>query len=85
MLTFDVLQKGLALASPPHFMYDFTRRVILMLYSIKRPNFTLSMPLLLEIFGYACITTACFPRCNVINFEINLTFLIELFFYRPKS
>ena len=28
-----------------------------------------------------CIAIVCFPGCDVINFEINLIFLINLFFY----
>ena len=27
----------------------------------------------------------CYPGCNVINFEINLIFLIKLFFYMNKK
>ena len=30
------------------------------------------------------IAIVCFPGCNVINVEINLTFLIKLFFYIIK-
>ena len=32
-----------------------------------------------------CITTVCFPGCDVINFEINLIFLIEPLFYMIKN
>ena len=35
MLNFDILEKGLGIVSPPHFVYDFPRKVFLMLYSIK--------------------------------------------------
>ena len=28
-----------------------------------------------------CIAIACFPRCDVISFGINLFFLIKPFFY----
>ena len=30
-----ILHKGLRLASPPHFVYDFSRKVLPMLYSIN--------------------------------------------------
>ena len=33
MLIFDFLQKGLGSMSPPHFVYDFLRKMFLMLYS----------------------------------------------------
>ena len=39
MLNFDFLEKGLGLASPTHFVYDFSRKMFLMEYSVNRPNF----------------------------------------------
>ena len=33
-----------------------------------------------------CIVIVCYPGCDVINFEVNLIFLIKLFFSTwPKS
>ena len=32
-----------------------------------------------------CIPIVCFPGCDVINFEINLMFLIKPFFYLTKT
>ena len=32
-----------------------------------------------------CIAIACFPGCEVINFEINFIFLIKPFFYMTKN
>ena len=34
MLNFNFLERGLGLASPPHFVYDFSRKMFLTLYSI---------------------------------------------------
>ena len=34
MLNFDFLEKGLGKASPSIFLYDFSRKILLMLYSI---------------------------------------------------
>ena len=31
MLNFDFLEKGLGIVSPPHFMYDFLRKIFLKL------------------------------------------------------
>ena len=39
MLNFDFLEKDPGKVSPPHFVYDFSRKMFLMLYSINRPNF----------------------------------------------
>ena len=35
MLNFDFLEKGLGIVSPSHFVYDFSRIMFLMLYSIN--------------------------------------------------
>ena len=35
MLNFDFLEKGLGIVSPPHFVYDFSRKMFFMLYSIN--------------------------------------------------
>ena len=56
-----------------------------MLYSIIRPNFTVSLSLFLEILGNMCTAIVCFPHCDVINFEINLIFLTKQFFYMNKN
>ena len=39
MLNFDFLEKGMELVSLPYFVYDFSRKMFLMLYSSNRPNF----------------------------------------------
>ena len=49
------------------------------------PNFITWFPLLLEIFGTMYIAIVCFTCFDVVNFEINLTFLIKLFFYMTKN
>ena len=59
MLNFDILDKGLGMVSPAYFVYDFSMKMFLILYSINRPNFTAWFPLLLEILGNICIAIAC--------------------------
>ena len=59
MLNFDFSDDGLRLASPLHSVYDFSRKMFLMLYSINRPNFIVSLPLLVEILDNVCITIVC--------------------------
>ena len=39
MLNFNFSEKGLGLVSPPHFVYDFSRKMFLMLHSINWPSF----------------------------------------------
>ena len=33
MLKFDCLENGLGIVSPPHFVYDFSRKIFIILYS----------------------------------------------------
>ena len=37
--TFEFLEKGLGIIFPSHFLYDFSRKMTLMLYYINWPNF----------------------------------------------
>ena len=68
MLNFDLIQrdahfhflkKGLGIVSPPHFVYGFSTKMFLMLYSINGPNFIAWLPLLLEILVIICIAIVC--------------------------
>ena len=71
--------------SPPHFMHHFPRKMLLMVHSINWPNFTVWLPLLLEILGNVCITIVCWLGYDVINFETNLIIPIKPFFIWPKN
>ena len=84
MLNFNFSEKGLWLASTLYFVYDFSRKMFLILDSINRPNFIVWLPFLLEIFGNMCITILL-TRFDVIEFEIKLIFLIKLFCYVTKT
>ena len=79
----DLLEKGLV--SRSQFVYDFSGKMFLILYSINWLNFIVRLFLLLETRGNVCIAVVYFPSCNVINFEINLIFLIKPFFYMTKN
>ena len=57
--TFDYPEKGPELVSLPHFVYDFSRKMFLMLHSINWPNFIVWLALLLKILGNICITIVC--------------------------
>ena len=85
MHIFNFLRKGLVIVSPPHFVIDFSREMLLMIYSIDRPNFSVGLPLFLEIMGNMCISIVCLQGCDFINFEISLMFLIKPFFYMAKK
>ena len=59
--------------------------MVLMLYCINWPNFIVWFPLRLEILAKFCIAIVCKPRCDIINFEINLVFLIKPFLGMTKK
>ena len=46
------------------------------------PNFIALLPLFIEILDNICI---CEPGCDIINFEINLIFLIKPSFYITRK
>ena len=48
-------QRGLVLVSLTHFLYDFWRKMFLLLYSITWVNFIVRLPLFLQILGYVFI------------------------------
>ena len=59
MLNFDFLEKGLGIVGPPYFMFDLSRKMFLMLYSINWLNFIVWLPSFLKILGNMCIAIAC--------------------------
>ena len=82
---FDVLEKGLWINFPPHFVNEFLGKTFLILYYINCPNLIVWLPLLFDIWGNICNVIACFPGCNAIDFEINFSFLIKPFFYTTNK
>ena len=49
MLNFDILDKGMGIVSLAHFVYNFSTKMFLMLYSITWPNLIDWLPLRLAI------------------------------------
>ena len=69
---------------PKEIVHGFSRKMFPMLFSITWPSFTVWLPLLLDIFGNV-FSNYFFPVCNVISFEINLSFLIKQCSTWPKK
>ena len=67
MLNFDFLKKDLRIVSRSHFVYDFSRKMFLKLYSINCPNFIAYLSLLLEILVNICIAIV-FKSFGIIDF-----------------
>ena len=76
---FKKTKRGLELVSLSHFLHNFWIKVFLLLYSINWPNFIVWLPSLLGMLDNICIVIIRDPDCDVINFEINLSFLIKPF------
>ena len=79
------LDKGLGIVFPAHFVYGFSTKIFLILYSINWRNFITWLSLLLEILGNMRIAIVCYPGCDVMDFEISLTLLIEQFFLHDQK
>ena len=47
-------------------------------------NFMVWLPLFSDIMSAICIAIVCLPSCDVVNFEINLIFLIKLLFLHKQ-
>ena len=77
------LDKGLRILFPPHFVYDFSRKMFLMLYYINWPNFIVRFSLLLETLGNV-YCNCLFPRLLRHKFW-NIILLIKTFFYMTKK
>ena len=71
-------KRGLELVSLLHFLHDFWRKIYLLLNCINWANIIVWLLLLRGILTNMCIVIVWSPGCNVINLEINLTFLIKL-------
>ena len=59
MLNFDFLKAWFWLASPRNFVYDFSRIMFFILYSINWPNFIDWLPLLLGYWAYVYCSICC--------------------------
>ena len=82
MLQADFLEKDLTIVFLPHFLYDFSRKMFLMTYCINLSNFVVWLLLLLRELVNMCIAISnCILGYNDWNFEINLIFLINPFFW----
>ena len=84
MLNFNFSEKSLGLVSPPYFVYGFSRKIFFMLYSLNWPNLIPWLLLFLKIFCNTCIIIICLPGGDVLNFGINLIFLIRPFYHNTK-
>ena len=83
MFNFDFLLKGLGMVSPPHFVYDFSRKTMLrkflLLCSINCPYFiALNSWDIGEWQSWELFV-------KIITFEIKLIFPIKSFFYLARN
>ena len=61
MFNFVFLDKDLGIVSWTYFVYDFSTKMFLMLYSMNWSNFFDCLALLLEILGNTCIAIVFWP------------------------
>ena len=82
---FWFLEKCLGLFSISYFLYDLSRKIFLVLYFNKCQYFIVWLISLLKMLGNVWLVITCFPVDDVIDFEINLSFLIKPFSYWSKK
>ena len=80
---FKKKKAGQELISLPHFIHDFCRKISL--YILLTDQVSLSGCLYFVRYWVICVVIVCYPGCDVINFEINLIFLIKSFFLHDQS
>ena len=81
---FYFLEKGVGLVFPPHFVYDFSRKMFLMLHSINWRTFIVWLPLLLQILDNMSITIV-YQAVKSWNLKLTLSFLSSRFATRLNS
>ena len=86
ILNFDYLEKGLRLVSPSHFVYDFSRKIFLVSYSINWSNFIIWLTMLLiEMAGNMYTVIIGLPVYDVLKvLKLTLAFLSSRFSAWPK-
>ena len=85
MLSIHFSEKSLGIVSLTHFVYDFSRKTFLKLYSFNWPNFIVWLSLILEILGNMCIAIVYFKGCDITIFENNLILMIKPCFFMTKK
>ena len=73
-------EKGSGISLPASLSAWFSKKKFILLFYVNWPDFIAWLFLLCEILGNMWIVIVCKPRCDVINYEINLIFLIQPFF-----
>ena len=84
MLNFDFSNEDLGLVSPHRCVHFLSRKMVLMLYSINWPNFIVWLPYFLRYLAIYVFVIVCYPICDVMNFEIYLSFSSSRFPTWPK-
>ena len=82
---FWLLGKGLELVPLPHFVYDFSKKKNVSHVMLTNHIFLSNSLYFLRSWAICILQLIFFPGCDVINFEINLSFLIKPFSYITKK
>ena len=81
MLNFDFLEKGSGTNFSTTFCVCSFKKNVPHVSSINWSNFFVR----LSSLGKICIVIVCFPVCDVISFQINLSFIVEPFSCMSKK
>ena len=61
------------------------KKNIYLVIFINLPNFIVWLHLIQQVLRNMCIIIVCYPRCDVMNFKINLIFLNKQFFLHDQK
>ena len=78
-------KRGLALVSLLHFLHDFSRKILHILFFQLAKFYYLVAFTSKEILGNICTVIICCPVCDTINFETNHSSLIMPVSYITKN
>ena len=77
------LESNLCILSPSDFLVNFLGQTRAKL--TKSGNFIVWLPFIREILNNMCIVILCKPGCDIINFKINIIFLIKPLWHLCKN
>ena len=84
MLNYDFPGRDLGLVSPPHFVYDISKKCFAC-YIILTDQISLSNCLYFSRYWAICVLQLFVTDCDVIETEMNFIFLIKSFWYMTKK
>ena len=85
MLNFDFLEKGLGIAFPPHFVYDFSKKIVSHVIFYYLTKFHCLIASTSWDIGQYVYSNCFFLACDVTNFELKPYLLNQAVFLHDQN